>query len=234
MNIAELFKKLSYGELSNLAMSGDGSGEIVEAQKPKLVYYLNESLLRLYSRFVLKEQDVLLGLVDHITFYHLIDKYAESKWPDSGVDYPYIKDLHREPFANDVLKILVVHASNGWQIPLNDNDHPLSVFTPQGNMLQVPRPVTGYSLSVLYQAKHAPLTHEDEDGEIILPDVLHGALRAHIAYQVYSHMNTAESSAKAQEHYNMYESICLDVIDKDMVNSSVSTTNSKFHNRGWI
>jgi len=234
MNIEELFKKLSYGELSNLSLSGEGSGEIIEARQPKLVFYANESLIRLYTRFILKEQDVLIGLVNHITFYHLIDKYAESNWPDSGVDFPYIKDLNREPFANDVLKILAVYASNGREIPLNDNEHPASVFTPQANMLQVPRPQTGFSLSLLYQAKHKALSHEDLTQEIILPDVLHGALRAHIAYQVYSHMNTAEASAKAQEHYNMYESICLDAIDKDMVNTSVSTTSTKFHNRGWI
>ena len=39
MNIEDLFRNLSYGELSNLALSGEGLGTIVESARPKIVMY---------------------------------------------------------------------------------------------------------------------------------------------------------------------------------------------------
>ena len=71
MNIEDLFTSLSYGELNNLSMSADGSGSIEESKQPQILLYANEGLLRLYGRFLLKENDVLIEMVEHITNYHL-------------------------------------------------------------------------------------------------------------------------------------------------------------------
>lgn len=234
MNISDLYKTLSYGELSNLSMGMDASGAIAKDAKPRIIHYANEGLTRLYGRFVLKEKDIIIELVDHITNYHLLRKYAESYFDPEEVRYPYIKDLFNEPFTEDVIKILAVYNSEGRKLPLNDNNRADSVFTPTGKILQVPRPVRGVSLSVLYQAKHDELLLDNEDQEIELPEVLQGALVAFIAYKVFSHMNTDVSSAKSQEHLGIYNSICDEVEQNDLVNSSISTTNSRFEQLGWV
>lgn len=234
MDITQLFTDLSHGELSNLAMSGEGSGEIREKDRAKIISYTNEGLLRLYSRFVLKENDLVIELVDHITNYHLIPKFAESNFPEAGEDYPYIKDLHREKFEGDVIRIMAVYSNTQGQMPLNDDNAYFSLFTPQGNVLQFPNPVTGHALSIHYQAKHPPLSLDNMALEIQLQDTLQGALKAYIAYKVYSHMNMEGSVAAAQGHLGMYEAICQEVIDRDLVANSVSTTNTRFAKRGWI
>lgn len=90
------------------------------------------------------------------------------------------------------------------------------------------------SLSLEYQARHAVLDHCDCEEEILLPDVLLRALKAYIASKVFMHMNTQENTAKGQEHYLVYESICAEVVEKDLVSSSSSTTNVRFQKRGWI
>jgi len=46
-------------------------------------------------------------------------------------------------------------------------------------------------------------------------------------------MNTGESTAKGQEYMLMYENHCLEVVEKDLVSSSYSNTNSKFDKRGF-
>lgn len=234
MKISELYKTLSYGELSNLSIGMDGAGSILEDAKPRILHYANEGLTRLYGRFILKEKDVMIELVDHITNYHLLRMYAESYFDPEEVRYPYIKDLFNEPFTEDVIKILSVYNGVGQKLPLNDNERMDSLFTPTGKILQVPNPKTGVSLSVLYQAKHPELLPDNENQEIHLPEVLEGALVAFIAYKVFSHMNTDVSTAKAQEHMSVYASVCDEVEQHDLVNSSISTTNSCFRKRGWV
>lgn len=236
--LAELYADLSYEELSNLSLSVDGGGTIKEESRPKIVGYLNEGLLRLYARFVLKEQDVLIQMYDHITNYHLLKKYAQSQQEPEAEGYFYIQDLMGEPFEEDVIKILEVRNSLGWKYPLNDSGNPRSLYTPQNNVLQVPEPLHDSQISVMYQARHKPITIDDAQGEnvtgIDLPDILYGALRAFIAYKVFSHMNTQESTAKSQEHLANYEAICMDAVEHDLVNTSIASTNTKFEQRGFV
>jgi hypothetical protein len=108
MNVDQLFQNLSYGELSNLSMGVEGEGAIEEKHQPKIILHANEGLLRLYTRFLLLEKDVLIEQVEHITNYHLLKRFAESNWNPEEEPYAYIKDLGREPFEEDVIKILSV------------------------------------------------------------------------------------------------------------------------------
>ena len=47
-------------------------------------------------------------------------------------------------------------------------------------------------------------------------------------------MNTQESTAKSQEHLATYEAICAEAIDRDLVNTSISSTNTSFEKRGFV
>lgn len=234
MNILQIFERLSYGELSNLSLANDGNGSIRDEDHARIIMYINEGLLKLYTRFVLSEKDLLLETVSHITNYHLLSKYAESKWDPEEVPYPYIKDLGREPFTEDVIKILSVHNTYGIRLPLNDGENPYSLFTPQKNVLQVPHPTDGGALSVQYQAKHPILDASNLDAEIELQDELIGALTAHVGYKVYLNMNTAETAEKAKDHLAIYEATCLEAEDRDVTNTSNVTSNTKFRMRGWV
>lgn len=234
MDVNELFRQLSVGELSNLALAMDGSGTIEEASHGKVVLYINDALKKLYGRFVLKTKDVLVEEVGHITNYHLIKRFAESNYDPAVEPYPYIKDRIKEPFQQDVIKILEVYDSHGCKLPLNDAERCDSLFTPQANVLQVPHPVSGVSLSVMYQAAHPEITVDNLEAEIELPEILEPALREFIAYKVFTHTNSQEATAKAQEHLNQYEAICSEIEQKDLVSTSVATTNSTFEKRGWV
>jgi hypothetical protein len=75
---------------------------------------------------------------------------------------------------------------------------------------------------------------DDECQEIDLPFTLEGALTAYIAYMVFSHMNGQDNSAKAQEHLSMYDMICGEVTDQDLVSQNGNTTLTKFDKRGFV
>lgn len=236
MYVAELYQTLADGELSNLSIVDEENHTILAAKRQKIIGYTNEALLRLYSRYVLKEQNLLLQLSEHITMYQLVPRYAVNYVPYGPSDdepIRYIMDLPQEPFTGDVLKILSVFDTSGTKLPLNDDEDAVSLFSPQATVLQVPSPIYGEALSVSYQAKHTRL-QDDLEEVIELPEVLFGALTSFIAYKVFSHMNTKESSNKAQEFLGTYEAICKEAIDRDLVNSSISASNSRFTSRGWI
>ena len=234
MLLEDLYQRLSYGELNNLALSGDGSGTIVEEARPRVILYANEALIRLYSTFVLRTDSVVIQLEGHITMYHLLPRFCYSQRNISTEPYLYIADLDDEPYENDLIKILTVFDGDGCELPLNDSENSRSVFTPQAQVLQVPWAESDKHLSLLYQAKHAVLPDGDPHAIIELPEVLHGALTAFIAYKVYSHMNTAEASNKAAEHMSVFASICEDALTKDLVSTSILPSNTRFHKRGWI
>lgn len=232
MIVDELLTKLAYGELSNLAMSKGGF--IIEEKHPVIINHANEGLLRLYSQFILKESELLLEEVEHITAYHLKKEYTESQGNPDVERYLYIKDMGNDPFQEDVIKVLSLYSEDGKWIPLNDPEHKMSYYTPQAQVIQSPAPITGRSISVIYQASHPPLTVDDLSQEIELPLVLNKALTAYIAANVFGDMNGQENMAKAQEQNNVFVGICNAAIERDLVNSSYSSSNVKFNRKGWV
>lgn len=235
MNVTELFRRLSYGELSNIALGSVGAGSIKEEDRPRVISYVNDGLLDLYSRFVLKENDLILQLSDFITNYHFLKRFAVSNTDPTDGDTLYIQDHTGDPFTEDLIKVLQVTDAVGCQLKLNDADDPCSFFTPQPNVLQVPRPVQDQIVGVVYQAKHDTIAYDDMDACIEVPLVLEPALRAYIASKVYQHMNGQENSAKAAEYLTLYEAKCTGVVEMDLVNSSISNSfGRKFEDRGFV
>lgn len=233
MNVADLYEKLSFGPMSGLFCGVNGQGEIEEERKPALISHTNDALLRIYTEFVLLEKDLVLAPKLGITNYHLLPRFATSN-QNSKERYRYILDLPQEPFLGDVIKVMTVYDSEGHRVPLNDVESFHSVFSPQGNMLQVPRPKEGVALGVCYQARHPKLDWQDEEQPIDLPLVLEEALIAYIGFKAYSNIRTEESIAAAQEQLALYNAVIQQVKDTDAVSTSISYTNFRFAKRGWV
>lgn len=233
MKIEDLFSRLSYGEFSNLSLT-DEVGGIDKKHHPKILHAANEGLLKLYSRFILKERSLILHQYRHITNYHLRAEFATNS--NSDKPFKYIRDLDGSPFLGDVIKILEVADNNRNYRPLNDKEDPRSVFTPTPDTLQIPRPVEGQSLGVVFQAKHVDLSPNLDivNQEIDLPFFLEGALQSYIAFKVYDAMNGQDNKATAQGHLAAYEMSCLETESKDLVNNTFHTTHHKLESRGFI
>lgn len=238
MKVSDFFYNLSVGELSNLAMSEEGSGTIREQDQGKLIVYVNAALTAIHKRFILITKEVLVETLDHVTNYHLKKQFALSS--NSNERYKYIIDVIGAPFAGDVLRILEVYDARQTNLPLNDPGQPNSLFTPGPATLQVPNPITRNALSVIYQANHVPLKFkgisltEVGNQEIDVPEFLENALTNHVAYKVYSHMNGTEHQAKAQEYLSLFDTDCVEIEENDLINQTQSTTQTKLNERGFI
>lgn len=234
MQVSDLFTRLSYGVFSNLAIGMEGGGDIVADKKPKIVSYLNEALLKLHSRFLLKENDLILEQDGSIRYYRLSSEFAESNTTAPVGQILYIQDTVAVPFRDDVIRILEVRNRAGDVIALNDVEDPYSVFTPQPDVLQVPSPVTGEALGLLYQARHPVIAPADYTAVIDIPATLEGALVSFIAFLNFSHMNSPEAASKAVEHMAMFEATCSEIEEKDLVSGAYAQSNTRFSKRGWI
>ena len=237
MKVPELLKTLAVGELSNLFLGQEG---VIEASKiPKVIQSINDGLLRLHTKFILKEKNLILEMKAGVTFYHFKKKFAYSNYDEANPplqwDLPYILDMNKEPFEEDVIKVLSVYDQLGTKLPINDLEQYNSVFTPRAEVLQVPSNVPLQMLSVEYQAKPKKIPDTDYDEEEVdLPDFLIQALRYFVGSEVYSQMNTQENMIKGQEYSQKFEIACQTAIDMDLANSSSSTTNTRFEKRGWV
>ena len=237
MKVPDLLKQLALGELSNLSMAETG---VINLDKvPKVIQCVNDALVRLHTKFVLKEKTLIFEMREGQTFYHFKKKFAYSNYdannPPASWNKPYILDMNKEPFEEDVIKVLAVFDQLGNKLPLNDLEKCTSVFTPQAKMLQVPSTMPIQMLAVEYQAKPLPIPDDEfTEVEVDIPDCLVQALRYFIGSELYSQMNTQENIMKGQEYLMKYEQACQLAIDMDLVNTSSSTTNTRFEKRGWV
>lgn len=237
MKVSELFQRLALGELSNLSMADETTSTLKSEAYPKIILYTNEALLKIYSRFVLLEKDLLIEQVDGITNYELRAKYAEFAGSELGAPFRYIKDLEEEPFEDDVIRILQAFHISGGVYPLNDRDNRNSLFTPSPLVLQVPEPDPGIPLAVTYQARHPKLsTSEDDPTEQVvdIPHYLENALQQLIAAKVFQHMGGQDNLMLSKNFEAAYEADCMVIEDRDLANQTTNTTHTKLVQRGFV
>ncbi|UKL14823.1 hypothetical protein C121_90 [Stenotrophomonas phage C121] len=234
MTLDDLYKQLSFGVLSSLALAGSGDGTIRDNKKPAIVSFANEALLRIYTRFRLKTNTVLIEMVPHITHYHLLNRFAQTN-EDSIEPYRYIIDTPGEPFIQDVIKVLGVYNSLGRNLVLSNLAEDLSVFIPEPTIVQIPNPIGGVALGVEYQAMHPTLEVCNPKQEIELPDSMHAALYAYIAHLTYEGLEMEGAQARSANFLQKYENMCAEMEFHDSFNQTeLNSCDEKFHNRGFV
>lgn len=240
MKTVDFVKQLSRGVLRNTALSVLRTDPVGHSEEfEQVCTMIDEGLLRLYSRFVIKERHVLIEMQVGVTFYHLKSMYSVTGADPTRVPRPYIVDLPNDPFLEDVIKILNVFDSRGVQRPLNDPTKPDGLFTPQADTIQNMYPRDFEVLGVAYQARPVSVLVPGTDGwrydtEFYLPDCLLPALSSYVSYMYHHGVGTAESMTVSLAQLQMYEDVCKEVERMDLVNQTIICTNVRFSQNGWI
>lgn len=233
MKLKELFKQLSYGELSSLSISGEGSGTIVESGHPKVIQAVNDALKDLFARFILLERQTLIKSLDWKSLYYLRKQFAFTD-PTPGLKY--ILDTPHNKFTDDLVKILEVTNEIGNKLPLNDAEQWASVFTPHFDSVQLTHPGYDQVFGVCYQALHPNIESEGAgylDQEIHIPSVFETALRTKVALSIFGGMSGQEYSNKAQQLEMAYETRLAEIEQKNPIVDTGMTTNVKLMQRGF-
>ncbi len=174
-----------------------------------IILHTNTAMNRLYSRFALRLRETDVETVEGQRVYEV---------------------------APDLIKILTVSDSDGVEFPLNVRGDRWAMQSTSDNELKVPVDLRAQTLTVEYQAGPDPLSLEDFDldFEIELPEVLHPALTAYIAAEVYGSMNGKEHAAVSAAHRDKFEDICTEVELRDMLTTEKTGKFSKFDRNGWV
>lgn len=232
MNVGDLFQRLSFGELSNLAMGEDGSGDILSSDKDKLVGHANAVLNELYSRFAHRVEFATVVLQEGVRLYRLAKTYAVTDTTPNNTAPRYITDSLAAPFYGNVIRIRDVVIPHDPELgPEPSTEHRLIGH----DGIYIPNPVAGLAISVEYQAGHPRLSQPyDEAQEITLIPILEEALEAKVASRIYSAMNGEATVAKSQLLNARYEEICAFVKTEGLLQESSVIPSNRLTKGGWI
>lgn len=172
-----------------------------------IVAYTNLGLIALYGRFNLLTKEVLIPLLDSTTQYSL---------------------------PTDLIVVEAVYNELGEEIPINSDTVDDTVFLPTYNVVEVPFPVEGNTLGVIYSAVPTEVSYTVGDDlaliDVPLPPQLLEPLLYYIGYRGQGSMD-GSLKAEAQSHLVRYEQSCkrieeLGLIQREIAPASLNTNES--------
>ena len=238
MNLKDVFTALTYGELKSLAL-GDFCAEDFESAPDPLHYaqimsHIQLGLTELYTRFLLRVDEIFVQQYEHIEIYSLTWPYCVTNTA-STEPYKYVLDSTESPFQDNVLKIEECYNEIGEKLVLNESDDDESMFTPSFNTIQVPQPVSANVIGVQYRANHPRLEYvkgmKPEEIEIELPWGLMEALLYYVGMRAYSGTNT-DASQQSTNYWKRFEASCERYKLKGL-QVEPEVQNSNFDACGW-
>lgn len=204
MTVGQVIDLAKNGELNNLKV----------AEKPEVIVgYINLGVLEMYKRFQLKVEEYIVTLVDNVDTYLLP---ADCMWLIAAYGEVDIR-------STDTVN----------QLPINEEDNPLSINTVGWNKIQVPVSVTGAYLSLIYVASPPSYSIDDMAVEIELPAQMIEALLAYVGYRANSAIDTGVQTEDSV-YYQRFEASCDKLRGYGMYNSDDMYMNKRLSTRGFV
>lgn len=241
MKISQLFSQLSYGELSNLTVGDDGSGEIADQNHPKLIHHTQQALTNLYSRFAHRKAYVVMKQDELVQKYRIHPLYAVTDTTPNNTAARHIIDTEQSPFTTPIIKILsirkILEDSTLAEVDLliNDDTRVGAVKTLAYDEIYIREPVQDELLLIEVQLNHPVIALPvDLDYEISLAPVLEEALVLKVAARVFGSMNGQDNMIKAQSLNAAYENVLQMVQFEDLLQNTSTEDHSRFVIGGWV
>ena len=198
-------------QIADLAKNSELNGIALANRDEAVIGFMNLGILELHKRFQLKVEEYVITLVDGQDIYSMPN------------DYMWIVAAYGEV---DIRSTETVN-----ELPINEEDNPLSINTVGWNKVQVPVSVAGAYVSIIYVAK--PETYVMGDDEVDLPPQMIDALLAFIGYKA----NAAIDSGVQTEDsawYQRFEHACDKLREYGMINSDDMYMNQRITTRGFV
>lgn len=241
MKISELFSQLSYGELSNLTIGGDGSGSVPKEHQPKLIHHTQQVLTNLYSRFAHRKAYIVLKQDALVHKYRIHPLFAVTDTTPNNTAARHIIDTEASPFTTPIIKILsikkIMEDGSLAEVDLliNDDTRIGAIKTLAYDEIFIREPVQDELLLVEVQLNHPVIALPvDLTAEIFLAPVLEEALVLKICARVYGGMNGQDNMIKSQSLNAAYESVLQMVQFEDLLQNTSTEDHARFVIGGWV
>ncbi len=207
MRLQDLFDILKNTELKQIIIGEDDQ---------KVLDLLNMALIEVYGKFNILQEEQIIIIEKGITRYRLQDN-------SQRVLQVLVRNVKKDPLLG---------CDQFVEVPINDINCDMSVFTPQPYVLYIPNPDVGKTYSVM-QTVIPPLVTKDNitKVDLLIPPQFIEPIMNYAAYRGYKSMNGDEQS-EIGSHYRAYMQSCNEVYKKGMINYSM-LTNTKLTERGY-
>lgn len=204
---------MTVGQVIELAKVSEMNGLVLAENTTAVLGFLNLGMLELYKRFSLRVEEHIITLQDGVDIYTMPTNYM---WVIAA--YGEV-DIRSTETVNE--------------LPINEEDNPISVNTVGWNKIQVPVSVSGAYISIIYVAKPDEYGLDDLAVEINLPPQMVEALLAYIGYRANS---TIDSGIQSEDNawYIRFDSSCNRIRQESMINSDDMFMNSRISKRGFV
>lgn len=204
---------MTIGQIIELAKVSELSGLKVAANNVSILGFLNLGMLELYKRFSLKLEEHVIALED------MVDTYVMPS------NYMWIVAAYGEV---DIRSSETVN-----ELPINEEDNPLSINTVSWNKVQVPLSVSGAYVSIIYVARPEMYSIDDLDEEIDLPPQMVEPLLAYIGYRANASIDTGVQTEDSA-WYIRFDNSCNKIRQESMINSDDMFMTSRISKRGFV
>ena len=242
MLLAEIFDHLNYGELSQLGLGNENKTGLSEDNYSALTSHLNMGLLELYKRFPLRKGTVNIQRDPTILEYKINSSYSIiSGIVGANTPVLYLIDTLIKPYTNRLVKIERITTDNievVGDVPLNDVNESLSIFTPEYNIITVPA-TTGLNelLTIYYRAapERINLVGADPDTlDIPIPEFLVEPLLFYMASRAHGSISSIDGNmSEATMYLSKFEASVLKAKEEGVVENT-NRTNINAITNGWV
>ena len=194
----------------DLAKSGKLKNSNIVNDDVAILGALNLGLIELYKRFPLRVDEAIITLRDAKTEYKLDGTDVDVSLP-TGSRFMWVVAAYQE--VEDAIDENKVTTE---QIPVNEEDNPLSVQTVSWDTIQVPVTNSGAYISVIYAAAPDLLVAGDLDDALPLPPQMLEPLLEYMCYQANS---TLDAEIDTDKYYQRFEASCSRIEMRGMTTS---------------
>jgi hypothetical protein len=183
MKLSEAINVCKYSELNTLAVKDN-----VEA----IVSFINLGLLELYGIFALNTKEHLITLSKGVSIYDLPD------------DFMYLTGAFEEDSSS-------YGVGNSSTLAINEENNPFSFNTVNFRQVQIPVSTTGSVIGVIYVPKPTPMTADDLDVELPIPDTLVQCLLNFVAYKGHGAIKLDGQQSEGDIYYKRFKRSCSEI-----------------------
>ena len=193
MLISQVIELARSGELNNLTPTD-----------ARVINYINLGMIELYKRFQLRSAEAIITMESDSTTYTLDSTDTRVSMDNTALDVMAIQEAYDE---------------SGAGLSINVENDEYGIMTPAFNQVQIPNPVEGEVIGIVYLAGPTYITDVTET--LKLPQSLLEALLHYVGYRAHGAVD-GKVEAETTTHYQKFEASVaraklLGVVTEDQV-----------------